>query len=157
MFFFFILGLASMLELGFQVVYGYGSISEAGGTTDGKLALARLILWGLPCSLIFVAGISIEMQAINNVFFKLAHALGNASYSIYLSHLLVFIALQKALIGVPCMHADIVILLALILAALIGWIVYCAVEKPLTQKARTSTSRLIMGRNESVMLSSNGP
>ena len=95
----------------------------------GREAAVRVLLWGIPAFFFFCAFISFGLIGDNRLA-RLMKLLGDASYSIYLSHLFVVMAIREILNHMP-LDADLVVLLTLVVAASVGVLVYRWVEQPM--------------------------
>ena len=127
------------------VINGYGNISEAGFTLDASSSVTRVILWGIP-SAMFVAGLvflesnhfPLSVNFLKNNIFNL---LGNASYSIYLVHTILFSAvLSTGFFRFSGINSDVLILIFLSMACFVGIFVHFILEKPLLKYA---TSKIL--------------
>jgi exopolysaccharide production protein ExoZ len=67
------------------LVLGYGAISEADRIESGELALPRVLLWGVPSALLVYAAVNHAGPAAGRGW-NLLGRLGDASYTLYLSH-----------------------------------------------------------------------
>jgi peptidoglycan/LPS O-acetylase OafA/YrhL len=94
----------------------------------------RSLVWGLPAGLIVAGALSLELQGRLREFWLL-HFLGNASYSIYLSHEIVIAAMGQFWIthgfGSSAPAKIIMIVTMMIVAAFAGGAVHLCIEKPL--------------------------
>lgn len=132
-----IAGLLLLLGIGgyiYNIVYGFGNISELSSVTSGTGSLKRVLLWGLPSACILAGCIFLEQQGVltklwNN---KLGLLIGDASYSIYLTHytFYYFIAQIYASTGY-FLNADVSIIVHMVLAVAVGIFFYYKVERPL--------------------------
>jgi exopolysaccharide production protein ExoZ len=105
---------------------------------EQALPYARFLSWGLPSALLLLGAISLEYRfgAWN---FPIARLLGDASYSIYLTHLfsigIVFVIWRKfGLVSVDenwSFEASSFVVLAFLLSSFIGVISYLFLEKPM--------------------------
>jgi len=116
------------------IIAGFGFISEEQYTRDGSLSLKRVLIWGIPSSLLVFSAVFSENRAsLKKISHnKLIQLVGDASYSIYLAHTLFLdgiFYLFKASLAV--LQPDICILLVFILATLAGILVHKCIEKPL--------------------------
>jgi len=121
----------------YEIFHGYGNVSELQFTMDGSLSLLRFLLWGLPSGLLVMGCVFLEKKQLfarvwNNKWIQLT---GDASYSIYLVHIIVFSMLSQVhrrikLNALP----DLSIFLQLALAIAAGIAFYRLVEKPLLQR-----------------------
>jgi exopolysaccharide production protein ExoZ len=101
----------------------------------------RVLTWGVPAFAIVAGAVSLELL-IAPALPRWLLALGDASYSIYLSHGFVLPALML-LIGrfvSPGLWAEAVtIILSLVVSSIAGWVVYRVVEDPMLWVMRRST------------------
>lgn len=122
------LGLTGAAALGYQLAVDLPDVGHVAAVTSGELAAKRALVWGLPCLLIFLA--VVRWTPGSGPVARAALAVGDASYSIYLSHHMVMwpvLALLPgwtgAAVGIP-------------LAVGMGWWLHRLVEIPLTAWAR---------------------
>jgi peptidoglycan/LPS O-acetylase OafA/YrhL len=103
----------------------------------------RLLSWGVPAFAIVAGAVSLE-PLVAPALPRWLLALGDASYSIYLSHGFVLPALML-LIGhlvSPNLWAEaITITLCLVVSSIAGWVVYVLVENPMLQFLRRRAGR----------------
>ena len=92
-------------------------------------AAARALLWGVPAFIFFAAVVGLGDVGDGWVG-RLLKLLGDASYSIYLSHLFVVMAMREILNYLP-FNPDLVVLVTLVLSALVGIGVFRWIETPL--------------------------
>jgi peptidoglycan/LPS O-acetylase OafA/YrhL len=101
--------------------------------TDGLVRSVRFVLWGAPAALA-VAG-ALALREGRGVGMRVAAALGDASYAIYLTHGFVMTAYARALKseGVAALLPP-AVWIALVLAAVVvlGWCAHVLVERRLT-------------------------
>lgn len=95
----------------------------------------RLLLWGVPGALLVFAGVSLEPWFARRKW-DLARSLGDASYSIYLSHgfmlaLLGIVAIKIGLHGIT--GAAVAFALAIVASGAFGLVVHRLVEQPITR------------------------
>jgi peptidoglycan/LPS O-acetylase OafA/YrhL len=106
------------------------------GTIHGDNSVLRAFCWGVPAWLCFCAVVAWarpDRQASGRGGASLrwlTKVLGDASYSIYLSHLGVVMVLQKVVTRVP-LPADLMVIGTMILSAIVGVLVYRTVEAPM--------------------------
>ena len=98
-------------------------------TIMGDMSAARALFWGVPAFVFFVAFIGF-WRGSDGFFGRVLKRLGDASYSIYLSHLFVVIFMRQVLKFVT-IDPDLVVVATLVLSAGVGMGVYRLVEKPL--------------------------
>jgi peptidoglycan/LPS O-acetylase OafA/YrhL len=124
------------------IVNGYGNISEANFILDGSSSLNRLVLWGIPSALFVTAIVFFEKvyPKINIILGnRLLLLFGDSSYSIYLTHTIVFsLIITISHFSYRSMNGDLLVLLFLTIAIFIGCIVYKFIEKPLLTFLQTA-------------------
>jgi exopolysaccharide production protein ExoZ len=108
---------------------------NVGATVHATMALERAFFWGVPSFLVFCAVIARDGEG-SPPRTGLARLIGDASYSLYLSHLLVMIVSDKVVASLPAGvlpvgTADLVLLLLLAVSAWVGILVYRWAEKPM--------------------------
>lgn len=133
--------ISALVSFGLLIYNGYDAISEANFTIDGSASLWRVYLWGIPSFLLVGSilylfpspnSITSESKIGTSIFRKLMMLIGDASYSIYLTHTLIFSAFiyfQSFFTTIP--NGDLLILLFLIAAIIIGCLTYIFIENPL--------------------------
>ncbi len=149
--------LAKPLAIGFvAAVVGFGIVLWvvpddmallSRGTIHGNNSVLRVLFWGVPAWLCFctvVAWVADRDAAGSTAtpLRRLAKSLGDASYSIYLSHLGVVLLLQK-LVARIALPADLVVVGTLILSAIVGLVVYRVVEGPLLRIGQQLVRKLV--------------
>ncbi|MBO9729421.1 MAG: acyltransferase [Chitinophaga sp.] len=118
----------------YNILHGFGNISELGSVTSGSGSLKRVLLWGLPSACILAGGIFLEKKGVlvklwNNRFWLLV---GDASYSIYLTHYTLFYILTQVYIQTGFFwNPDLSIFVHMALAVGAGILFYQKVERPL--------------------------
>lgn len=118
----------------YNILHGFGDISELGSVTSGTGSLKRVLLWGLPSAFILAGCIFLEKKGVwaklwNNRFGLL---MGDASYSIYLTHYTLFYVLTQVYIQTGFfLNADLSIFVHMALAVGAGILFYQKVERPL--------------------------
>lgn len=127
----FFLGITSYCLL---IGLGFGNIWNYKGTITGAFSLNKFLLWGIPSSCIVAGCVFLEKSNTLTKIFnnKLGLLIGNASYSIYLTHVTFFRSLKVLYnkIGLP-ISPDILIWIQLIIAIAVGIGFYKLIEKPL--------------------------
>jgi exopolysaccharide production protein ExoZ len=130
------LGIASLL-IGMSMYY----VGSPGTVPREWL---RVGLFGVPYVMIVYGAVTLEMNSIR-IFPRFLSLIGDASYSIYLSHVLVISAIGRAW-KVVSAHGPVdnvvMILLALVSATAFGWASYQIVEIPLLSVTRRLKSSL---------------
>lgn len=118
-----------------MVVGGYGGISESSGTITGLLSFRRAIFWGLPAALLVLAA-AIKDHRSPTITMQWLAAIGDASFSIYLTHLFfahLLYGLWLNWINCP-FPGDLQVLLSIVFAVTMGMLVYKWIEKPLVNR-----------------------
>lgn len=79
-----------------SIIGGYGDIFRAGAILNGELSMMRFIKWGIPSACLVAGFIFSEKQgSLKNIWKnKWLRLIGDASYSLYLVHLTVFLILK---------------------------------------------------------------
>lgn len=103
----------------------------------------RILEWGLPAYLIVQAVVLLE-DRIGSLWPRWTLLIGNASYSLYLSHLLVFAVLIKILTAIHLLSRSAVrvqdeaatVLICLVVSVAVSIPLYLFVEKPITNVLR---------------------
>ncbi|MFY0252524.1 acyltransferase family protein [Chitinophaga sp. 30R24] len=128
-----LLGLAGYL---YNILHGYGDISETGIQISPEKHLKRTFLWGLPCAFVLAGSIFLEQKALlqrlwNNRFFLL---LGNTSFAIYLVFYTVFYLLSALYIKTGFFwNPDLSIFVHMALGIGAGLLFYKYAERPFLQ------------------------
>jgi exopolysaccharide production protein ExoZ len=90
----------------------------------------RFIYWGIPSAMIVAS--FLKLERIDIQWPRLAVAVGNSSYSLYLLHVIV---IYELLASVRCLFAqlpgDAIVLVLSAIAACIGYLSFCFLERPL--------------------------
>lgn len=113
---------------------------EPARTWDRTIGFARVLAWGLPAFLLMCFAVSPESSRLK-FGGPLPRILGDASYSIYLSQVMLLFPLQRLARSGHALPADLMILATLVGGALLGVIVYRLVERPLTTIAQSLVRR----------------
>ena len=126
-----LMGVAGFIYLIFN---GYGDVSQVMAVLTGNSGIKRLLLWGIPSGFLVAGCIFLEQNGIFTRFWnnKLIILIGDASYSIYLTHGLVLFTLNMlySITGF-FLNADLSVFVQIILAIMVGIFFYLNVEKPL--------------------------
>lgn len=96
---------------------------------NNSLSAVRALVWGVPCFLIFL--VVLEMKLGDGLVTRFMKLVGDASYSIYLTHQIVFFA-----VGWTALQGDLEAVLMMVAAAVFGILAYRLVEVPLLDGAR---------------------
>jgi exopolysaccharide production protein ExoZ len=107
--------------------------------------LTRFFYWGIPSALIVVAALMFENSRVLPRL-NIMHLLGDASYSIYLSHLFILPIVRKLWLKVIIVQPTIdqiisYVLLCILISSIIGIIIHKLIEKPMTKYLRESIIR----------------
>ncbi|MBO9204604.1 MULTISPECIES: acyltransferase family protein [Niastella] len=129
--------LAGLITYALIIRFGFGNIWNYELTINGHSSFKKFFFWGLPSCCIVAGCVFIEKKGrLSSLFnYKWALLLGDASYSIYLTHISVFWALtilyEKTTIF---WKGDVMIWLQLAVAILFAIGFYKLVEKPLLRQ-----------------------
>ncbi|WOB79666.1 acyltransferase [Brevundimonas nasdae] len=125
-------GLA-LVGFGLGLVFGYGGIDEVRALNEPWNGMRRVLIWGLPSALLVFGVVRIERTG--RAPGRLARAaafMGDASYSIYLVHVLVIRALGRMFeSGMVALPGDAVVALTVIASLAAGAVVHVWIERPL--------------------------
>lgn len=132
-------GLA-LVGFGLSLVVGYGGIDDVRALNDPWNGLRRVLIWGLPSALLVFGVVRIERADFAPGRLERAAAfMGDASYSIYLTHVLVIRALgrlfESGMIAAP---GDAVVLLTVLASLAAGVVVHVWIERPVLKVMRPS-------------------
>ena len=124
-------GLA-LVGFGLSLVVGYGGIDDVRALNDPWNGLRRVVVWGLPSALLVFGVVRMERtDAAPGRLERAAAFMGDASYSIYLVHVLVIRALGRLFeTGMIAAPGDAVVGLTVVASLAAGVVVHLAVERP---------------------------
>ena len=124
-------GLA-LVGFGLTLVVGYGGIDGVRALNDPWNGLRRVVVWGLPSALLVFGVVRMERtDAAPGRLERAAAFMGDASYSIYLVHVLVIRALGRLFeTGMIAAPGDAVVGLTVVASLAAGVVVHLAVERP---------------------------
>jgi peptidoglycan/LPS O-acetylase OafA/YrhL len=103
----------------------------------------RVLIWGVPAFAVVAGAVSLE-PLVAPALPRWLLALGDASYSLYLSHGFVLPALMLVIgrFVAPGVWAEaMTIALCLVVSSIAGWVVYRLVENPMLQLSRRYSGR----------------
>nr|WP_314436860.1 acyltransferase [uncultured Brevundimonas sp.] len=125
-------GLA-MAGFGLTLVFGYGGIDDVRALNDPWNGLKRVAIWGLPSALLVLGLVRMErIYRAPGPWRRGLIFMGDASYAVYLVHVLVIRALgrmlESGMVGLP---GDAVVVLTVAASLAAGAVVHLWVEKPL--------------------------
>ncbi|MFN3879237.1 MAG: acyltransferase family protein [Brevundimonas sp.] len=125
-------GLA-LVGFGLTLVVGYGGIDDVRALNDPWNGLRRVVIWGLPSALMVFGVVRMERtDAAPGRLGRAAAFMGDASYSIYLTHVLVIRALGRLFeSGMVAMPGDAVVGLTVLASLAAGVVVHLWIERPL--------------------------
>ncbi|MBM7805837.1 exopolysaccharide production protein ExoZ [Geodermatophilus bullaregiensis] len=136
------LGGAAAAVLAAQVVVGYHDVSEARTVLDGSTSALRVLLWGVPLFFLFLALLPLGQDGRDSRLGRAARSLGDSSYSLYLVHIPVFVVLGAVLTRSPALPvADLVVVVAVVLAVAAGTVFHHWVEAPINDYVRRVSTR----------------
>jgi exopolysaccharide production protein ExoZ len=118
-----------VLALTYQLIFGFSGISESKFIQSGELSLRRAIVWGLPAAGIVYATLLFGNPSSEGSLKRFLAFLGDASYSIYLAHLLVM-AVFKVLQARGLVSGDPLIILSILCSLFAGSLSFLFIEKP---------------------------
>lgn len=138
-------GLA-LVGFGLSLVFGYGGIDDVRALNDPWNGLRRAAVWGLPSALL-VFGV-VRMERTDAAPGRLGRAvafMGDASYSIYLVHVLVIRALGRMFeSGMVALPGDAVVGLTVLASLAAGAVVHVWIERPLLRLMTPSRHRPLL-------------
>lgn len=126
------MGLA-LAGFGAGLVLGYGGIDDVRALNDPWNGVRRVLIWGLPSALLVLGVVRTERfdQAPGRLA-RTAAFMGDASYAIYLVHVLVIRALGRLFeSGMVAAPGDAVVVLTVVASLAAGAVVHLWVERPL--------------------------
>lgn len=138
-----IVGAAAVALLVVELVVGVGHVPDALATLNGSASAQRVLLWGIPAAAIFIAALPLDGSSrAPGRFGRGARVLGDASYSIYLVHIVTFIILANVMRRLSGDHlADVALVISVVIAVLTGLAYYRLVERPLSERVRRLVAR----------------
>jgi len=123
-----------------DMFFGSTIVNNPSGTVVGPVAFQRFLHMGIPATMMVSGCIFLEKNALfwplwNNRYVQL---LGNASYSLYLSHYITYSVLAALFVRLgPVLNINLSIFLWFLIAIINGILFYRYVETPLLHKLRT--------------------
>jgi peptidoglycan/LPS O-acetylase OafA/YrhL len=134
-----LLGIAGYV---YNIIFGYGNISELSNVIFGMDSIKRVLLWGGPSACIVAGCIFLENNGVLRFLWnnRLMLLLGAASYSIYLTHFPFFylLMLLYARSGF-FLNPDLAVLVHMLIALSVGILFYKVIEKPLLEHLYSKT------------------
>jgi exopolysaccharide production protein ExoZ len=132
-----------LVGFGLSLVFGYGEIDGEAALNQPFVGLERVLIWGIPAGLAVLGAVRMERNdtAPGPVRRGLIR-LGDASYAVYLVHVLVIRALGRVFeTGVVAAPGDAVVGLAVVLSLAAGLAVHLWVERPLLKRLPAPAGR----------------
>jgi peptidoglycan/LPS O-acetylase OafA/YrhL len=131
----------TLILVGFVALFvlplGLGLTGDPGATT------MRVLAWGVPAAMIMLGLVSVETYS-QPLLPRWALAIGDASYSIYLSHTFTLAALGMLAIRLGLtrwMSLSVVVVSGILASSLVGYCCFRLVERPLTERLKRSVPR----------------
>ena len=142
------------------IVYGYGYIYSLKIFQLPGLGLKRFLLWGLPSSFIVAGCIFLEnnnkLTRIWNI--QMIQLIGDASYSIYLTHMSIFILMDLLYTKVGYfLPPDLGIYIQLAIAIIVGIGFHKKVEKPLLRFINHDNARITVKEGKNLLINDQSP
>lgn len=137
------------------IIYGYGFIWGSKVFYLADLGIKRFILWGLPSSLIVAGCIFLEANGKHTYLWsrRWIQLIGDASYSIYLTHMSVFVLIELLYKKTgTLLPADLSIFIQAGLAVLFGIGFYLNIEKPLLRTIHQNKEDTLSIKNKRMLL-----
>ncbi len=127
--------IAGILNYIILIYCGYSDVSESHFITSGKLSWLRDLLWGAPSVMLVIGLLYTEKTGIAAFKNPKWLLLGDASYSIYLTHILSLHLISTFMYRMPVVykhiHMDLLVFILWAIAILVGLLFYWFVEKKL--------------------------
>jgi exopolysaccharide production protein ExoZ len=123
---------------GVFILFGFGLILIVPMISEN----ARVLTWGIPAFVIVAGAVSLE-PFVAPALPRWLLTLGDASYSIYLSHgfvLPAFGILVSTIVSRGLWTEGLTIILCLIVSSIAGWIVFISIESPMLHAMRRGTT-----------------
>jgi len=130
----YLLILSALAWYGGEILFGFGGISEMGCTINAECSAMRVWLWGLPSAMLVCGVVFAEKNGYLNKLWKnsLFQIIGDSSYSIYLTHTIVFSILVSIYNRTGIfLNSDISVIAQLATGTIVGILFYRFVEAPL--------------------------
>jgi exopolysaccharide production protein ExoZ len=131
--------------LGLLTVLGFCALFVGPNVLNSGHALDRPLHWGLPSALVVMGAVLLERRGVRATN-KLVQLIGDASYSIYLTHFFVTRAYEKAPKFIDLeqhqMAAYAYSMVAMSVVVVIGIMTYRWIEMPLTKGAKQLAARI---------------
>jgi exopolysaccharide production protein ExoZ len=129
---------------GVFILFGFGLILIVPMISEN----ARVLTWGIPAFVIVAGAVSLE-PFVAPALPRWLLTLGDASYSIYLSHgfvLPAFGILVSTIVSRGLWTEGLTIILCLMVSSIAGWIVFILIESPMLHAMRRATTLRQHGR-----------
>jgi len=132
----------ALTMLASTLIMGYGDIASHESIVNGNLPLTRLLMWGIPCSLLVASLVFLEPYFIKYIP-SILILTGDASYSIYLTQYLSLRIFTEVWKGFNLGQPDIFIVASIVFSLFIGIIFYFLIEKRLVNYLNRQYSFLV--------------
>lgn len=132
-----------LIGFALNLIFGFGQASELECTVALPGAAYRVLVFGVPSAAV-VGGLLLMERAGMRIGTAL-EGLGNASYSIYLTHTITFEVLRAA-VPRDSLAPDLAIALALVLGIAVGFAAYHVLERPLLRALGSLLAPAVEGR-----------
>ena len=138
-------GLA-LAGFGLGLVFGYGRIDGVEALNDPATGMARVLIWGLPGALLVFGVVRMERTDVApRPLARAAAFMGDASYSIYLTHALVIRAVGRLFeSGMVAQPGDGVVVLTILASLVAGVAAHLWVERPLLRLMASPRPRALL-------------
>jgi len=133
-YFCYLLILTALVWFACEILFGFGGISEMGCTINAECSRMRVLLWGIPGAMLVCGAVVMEKNGYLNKLWKssLFQIIGDSSYSIYLTHTIVFSILGSIYIRMGnLLTPDMSVIIQLAIGTMVGILFYKFVETPL--------------------------
>ena len=118
----------------YGIIFGFGHIGVMANIVNSRLSIPRFLYWGIPSALLVAGCLFLEKNR-RGIFIwdsRLFALIGNASYSIYLTHLSIYgLCILAYDQWGPFPYPDGAVVLQWVLAIAAGIVFYRLVEQPL--------------------------
>lgn len=130
-----------------QAISGTIDMAKMEYVLDGSLSMQRVLLWGIPTLLIFVSVLAFDRQCSGRMA-EASAKLGDASYSLYLAHMLSLTVVTYVFEKIPfTVSPDIVFVVCLAAGLYTGFAFYRFVEKPVTRYLQHRATAVLAARD----------
>lgn len=138
--------LTGVILYGCEIFWDFGEIWRMENTVSGRLSFTRFLLWGIPSASLVAGCIFLESNDTGKRIWnhRLFSLIGDASYSIYLTHLSFYLLCTVAYTRMGLsLNPDLAVILQCFGAVIGGILFYKVAEAPLLQKMKSAYSASI--------------